>query len=86
MAGNFLGRPFGTGRGVTQGDPESPIIFNIVVDALLRAVLAEVCRPQEAHHGLGWVAVERSLVLYADDWRIMGRDPDWVQNSLPVTV
>ena len=33
---------FGTGRGVTQGDPTYPTIFNIVVDAVVLAVLEEV--------------------------------------------
>ena len=48
----FYGRPFGTERGVTQGDPASQYIFNIVVDAVVREVIMEVCGPQEAHHGL----------------------------------
>ena len=38
-----LGTPFGTGRGVTQGDPASPMIFNIVVEAVARAELEVVC-------------------------------------------
>ena len=37
-----LGTSFGTGRGVTQGYPASPMIFNILVDAVVRAVLDEV--------------------------------------------
>ena len=37
-AGKCFGRTFNTERGVTQGDPISPKIFNIVVDAVLRAV------------------------------------------------
>ena len=45
-AGNFLWTAFGTRRGVTQGDLASPIIFNIVVDAVVREVLYVVCRPQ----------------------------------------
>ena len=46
--GNFLVKEFWTGRGLTQGDPVSPMIFNIVVDAVVQAVLDVVCRPQEA--------------------------------------
>ena len=46
--GKFLRKDFRTGRGVTQGDPVSPMIFNIVVDAVVRAVLDVVCEPQEA--------------------------------------
>ena len=38
-AGGLYGRPFGMERGVTQGDPVSPAIFNNVVDTLVRAVL-----------------------------------------------
>ena len=49
----FYGQKFGTERGVTQGYPVSPTIFNIVVDAVVRAVLLEVRVPQEAQHELG---------------------------------
>ena len=42
-AGKFLWRPFGMGRGITQGDPTSPIVFNIMVDTVVQEVLAEVC-------------------------------------------
>ena len=51
--GRLYGRPFRMERGVTQGEPVSPTVFNIVVEAVVRAVLMEVCRPQEAKHGLG---------------------------------
>ena len=74
------------GWGVTQSDPESQIIFNTVVDALVHIVLAEVCGPQESHHGLEWVSGGRNLVFYADNGRIVGRDPYQVQDSLSVTV
>ena len=50
----FLGISSGTGRAVTQGDPTSPMIFNIVVDAVVRAVLEVFCRPQKVWHGMGW--------------------------------
>ena len=82
----FLGMPFGTGRGVTQGDPTTPMIFNIVVDAVVRATLEEVCGPQEARHGMGWEAGERNLTFYVDNRRIVGRDHTWVQEALVVSV
>ena len=44
----------------------SPKIFNIVVDAVVIAVLLEVCGPQEAHHGFGRVAGKHSVFFYAD--------------------
>ena len=50
-AGKFFGSPFNTERGMKQGNPVSPTIFNILVDSVVRAVLLELCRPQEAKHG-----------------------------------
>ena len=85
-AGNYLGTLFGTGRLVTQGDPILPMIFKIVVDVMERAVLDVVCIPQEAQRGMGWAAGEINLVLYADGGRKAGRNHEWVQDALTVTV
>ena len=52
----YYGRPFSTGRGVTQGDLVSLTLFNIRVDAVVRENLQDICGPQEAQHGLGWSA------------------------------
>ena len=35
-AGGYYGKGFKGGRVVTQGDPLSPTIFNVVVDAVVR--------------------------------------------------
>ena len=35
-AAGFFGLPFRAGRGVTQGGPVSPTIFNLMVDAIIR--------------------------------------------------
>ena len=45
-AGKFFGRPFGMERGVTHRDPVTPIIFNIVMDTVVREVLLDffICR------------------------------------------
>ena len=59
--GNVFGRPFNMEIGVTQGEPVSPTIFNIVVDAVVREVLLEICGPQEAHHGFIWSAGEHNI-------------------------
>ena len=50
-AGKFFGRPFNTERGATQGDSVSQTIFNMVVGAVVREALLEVCGTQEAHNG-----------------------------------
>ena len=74
-AGRLYGHNFRTERGVNQVDPVSPTVFNIVVDAVVRAVLIKVCVPQEAHHGLRWAALQHNLVLYVNDGRIVGCNP-----------
>jgi hypothetical protein len=40
--GGFFGVPFDVGRGVRCGDIDSPVIFNIVVDAIIRDIVASV--------------------------------------------
>ena len=74
------------GRGVTQGDPVFPKLFNIIVDSVVRATLKEICGPQEAQHGFGWSAGEHNICLYAYDGRIAGRDLIWVQTVLTTMV
>ena len=51
--GKCLRITFGTGREVTQGKPTSPMIFNILVDAVAQVVLEVVCSLQEEKHGMG---------------------------------
>ena len=84
--GKFLGWLFGTGQGVTQGDLASTMLFNIVVDTVVQAVMTEVCGPKEAHHRMGRTEGERNLVFYADNSRIAGRYSDWVQEELAIPV
>ena len=51
--GSCYVQPFKTGRGVTHGDLVSSTLFSIVVNAVVIAVLLEVCGVQEAQPGLG---------------------------------
>ena len=53
---------------------------------MVRAVLLEVCGPQEAQHGLGWTVGEHNIVLYVDDGHIVGRNPIWIQTTLTTVV
>ena len=59
----LLGKELRTGRVLMQGDPTSPMIFNIVVDAVVRVVLDVVYGPQEDQHSLGWADGERNLIF-----------------------
>jgi hypothetical protein len=52
------------------GDVDSPIIFNIVIDAIIRNIV-EACRPEES--------TTADQLFYADDGAIMDTDPEKVQ-------
>ena len=57
-----------------------------MVDAVIRAVLEELCSLQEVQHVMGWEAGARNIVCYADDGKIVGKDNKWVQDTLTITV
>ena len=71
-SGKYYGQPFSMGRGVTQGDLVSLTLFNIIVDAVVRAALQEICGPQESQHGFGWSVGEHNICFYADYGGIAG--------------
>ena len=66
-AGGYYGEAFKGARGVTQGDPLSPKIFNVVVDAVNRhwidGLVAETAEKGET----GREGQHQSAVFYADD-------------------
>ena len=71
---------------MTQGDSVSPIFFNVVMDAVVRSVLLEVCGLQEAQHELGWETGEHNIVFYGEYSCIAGHKTIWVQKNLTVVV
>ena len=50
-AGGYYGTAFGGERGVTQGNPLSPTIFNVVVDAFIRHWVHGIMEDAEARGG-----------------------------------
>lgn len=73
-SGGYFGTPFPAWRGVRQGDIISPIIFNIIVDAV-------VC---EWYHIMD--EQYTGTFFYADDGRLAGSDPVAVQKGLDIIV
>ena len=53
---------------------------------MVRVVMLELFRPQEAHYGLVWAEGEHNIVFYLDDGRIAGHKPIWVQTTLTSVV
>ena len=53
---------------------------------MVRAVLLEVCEPQEAHNRLVLAEGEHNIIVYEDHIHIVGRNPIWVQTTLMVVI
>lgn len=66
------------GKGVPQGSPLSPILFNIYMDKLPKYVNTSMSRSM---HRLGTEA-DRDLIMYADDVKLLARDENVLQTML----
>ena len=71
-SGKCFGRLFCIEIGVKQGFPVSLEIFTILLNALVRVVLLEVCGAQEAQHGIGWSEKYHKICFYVDNGWIAG--------------
>jgi hypothetical protein len=69
----YFGKPFRAHRGVRQGDIISPLIFNIMVDAVVR----------HWRH-LKQDPTDESVVFYADDGLLTGTDAVLAQDSIDI--
>jgi hypothetical protein len=78
-SGGYFGEPFHARRGVRQGDIISPIIFNIVVDTIVREWYAymNIGTVIEDTFGLG-------TMFYANNGRLSGTDPVRLQQGLTI--
>jgi hypothetical protein len=84
--GGYYGAVFSAGRGVTQGGPLSPRIFNVVVDAVVREWLRQSLGEEAARHGLGDLVKTKMVAFYADDGVLSARCPEWLQESFSILV
>ena len=78
-AGGYYGTAFRGERGVTQGDPLSPTIFNVVVDAVVRHWVQGVVEEAEAQVELGQEGRHQAALFYADDGMFASSDPVGLQ-------
>ena len=85
-AGGRYGTPFQAFRGVTQGGPLSPRIFNVMVDAVVRAWISQMLGAEAAEHGYGEELRKILAIFYTDDALLASRDPALLQEALDVMV
>ena len=64
---------------MTQGDPLSPTIFNVVVDAVVRHWLQIATQEAERRGERGREGRHQTALFYADDGMIASSDPRWLQ-------
>ena len=68
-------------RGVTQGDPLSPTIFNVVVDAVVCNWMMGIIADAEERGDLEEKRRHQAALLYADDGMVASSDPRWLQGA-----
>ena len=60
---------------MTQGDPLSPTIFNLVVDALVRHWVTGVIADTEEQGEIGKEGRHKAALFYADNGMVASSDP-----------
>ena len=66
-AGGYYGKAYKGERGVTQGDPLSPSIFNVVVDAVVQHWVMGVIAEAEARGDLEKEGRHQAALFNAND-------------------
>ena len=74
-AGGYYGTGFKGARGVTQGDPLSPTIFNVVVDSVVRHWVTLAVEDAEKRGERGKEGSHQASLFYADDGMVALYDP-----------
>ena len=85
-AGGYYGTAFKGSRGVTQVDPLSPTICNVVVDALVRHWVAGVIVDAEEQGERVKEGRHQADLFYADDGVIASSGPLWLQGDFNTLV
>ena len=86
IAGGYYGTAFGGKRGVMQGNPLSPNIFNVVVDTIVRHWVHGVMEEAEAQGEMGREGRNQAALFYADDGMVVSFDPAWLQGAFTALV
>ena len=85
-AGGYYGTAFQGACGVTQRDPISPTIFNVVVDAVVRHWLMVMVEGAEERGERGQEVRHQDSLFYTGDGMVASLDPRWIRGSFNTLV
>ena len=71
---------------MTQGDPLSPTIFNVVVDAVFPHWVNGIMEKAEARGETGREGRHQDALFYAEDSMVVLPDPAWIQGAVTALV
>ena len=71
---------------MTQGDPLSPTIFNVVMDVVVRHWVTGVIADAEERGKLGKEGRHQAALFYADNGMVDSSDPQWIQGAFNTLV
>ena len=83
-AGRYFGRPFKGYRGVTQGKPLSPTIFNVVMDAFIRHWVTVATPTEVGTGGLCLTTIDLAAYSYANDGLVASAQTERLHRSFDV--
>ena len=85
-SGGYCGVTFKGSLVVTQGDPLSPTIFNVVVNVVLSHWVTVMVGGTEEWGELGKEVRHNNALFYADDGMVASSDPHWIQGGFSTLV
>ena len=79
--GGYYGTEFLGFWVVTQEDPLSHTIFNVVLDAVVWHRVAVMVERLVRQYGHGWEVKHQSALFYTDDGMVASSDSGWLQGD-----
>ena len=80
-AGGYYREAFQGLRGVTQGDPLYPTVFNVVLDVVVRHCVLLVMEGVEGKEGWVREMLRCTALFYVGDGLTESTDPEWLQGA-----
>ena len=77
--GGYYGDAFKGTWGMTQGNPLSSTIFNVVVDVVVQHWLTMAIEDAYKREQMGKEGRHQASLFYADDGMVASSDPHWLQ-------